>query len=205
MLISVRSVECGVRSRPTDVGARVLNLSFRTPHSALRICLLLAACTPITTRPDFRPDPRALTVVLDARPERVTTVLDSLVAAESLEVARANVRDGYVETAWYDTQAHRTRHHEREITNLDPTVKIRFWADPWVPGQTRLTTEPVYRPRYDPSRAERDLEVIASKEDEGYKIAQQLVDKLKQKFGVPKAAQEEGRPTPPPSPSPTPP
>src|SRR5206468_3184736 len=132
MLISVRSVECGVRSRPTDVGARVLNLSFRTPHSALRTCLLLAACTPSTTRPDF-------------------------------------------------------------------------WADPWVPGQTRLTTEPVYRPRYDPSRAERDLEVMASKEHAGYKIAQRLVDKLKQKFGVPKAAQEEGRPTPPPSPSPTPP
>ena len=205
MLISVRSVECGVRSRPTDVGARVLNLSFRTPHSALRIRLLLAACTPITTRPAFRPDPRALTVVLDARLERVTTVLDSLVAAESLEVARANVRDGYVETAWYDPQAHRTRHHEREITNLAATVKIRFWADPWVPGQTRLTTEPVYRPRYDPSRAERDLEVMASKEHAGYKIAQRLVDKLKQKFGVPKAAQEEGRPTPPPSPSPTPP
>src|SRR5438477_6643493 len=75
----------------------------------------------------------------------------------------------------------------------------------WVPGQTRLTTEPVYRPRYDPSRAERDLEVMASKEHAGYKIAQRLVDKLKQKFGVPKAAQEEGRPTPPPSPSPTPP
>src|SRR2546427_329919 len=177
----------------------------RNPKSAIPFPLLPAACPPMPPRPDFRPDPRALTVVLDARPERVTTVLDSLVAAESLEVARANVRDGYVETAWYDTQAHRTRHHEREITNLAPTVKIRFWADPWVPGQTRLTTEPVYRPRYDPSRPERDLEVIASKEHEGYKIAQRLVDKLKQKFGVPKAAQEEGRPTPPPSPSPTPP
>ena len=185
--------------------ARDLSLLLRIPHSAFRILFLVAACTPITTRPDFRPDPRALTVVLDARPERVTAVLDSVAAAESLEVAHANVRDGYVETAWYDTQAHRTRHHEREITNLAATVKVRFWADPWVPGQTRLTTEPVYRPRYDPSRPERDLEVIASKEHEGYKIAQRLVDKLKQKFGVPKAAQEEGRPTPPPSPSPTPP
>jgi hypothetical protein len=194
-----------VRSRPTGVSARVLTSPFRTPHSALRICLLLAACTPLTTRPDFRPDPRALVVTLNARPERITAALDSLVPAESLEVAHANVRDGYVETAWYDTQAHRIRHHEREITNLAATLKIRFWADPWVPGQTRLTTEPVYRPRYDPSRPERDLEVIASKEHEGYKIAQRLVDKLKQKFGVPKAAQEEGRPTPPPSPSPTPP
>jgi hypothetical protein len=166
---------------------------------------LLAACTPITTRPDFRPDPRALVVILNARPERVTAALDSLVPAESLEVARANLRDGYVETAWYDTRARRTRRHEREITNLAATVKIRFWADPWVPGQSRLTVEPVYRPRYDPSRPERDLEVIASKQHEGYKIAQRFVDKLKKKFGVPKAAQEEGRPTPPPSPSPTPP
>jgi hypothetical protein len=185
--------------------AHDLSRQFRIPYSALRICLLLAACTPITTRPDFRPDPRALVVTLNARPERITAALDSLVPAESLEVAHANVRDGYVETAWYDTQAHRTRHHERQIRNLAATVKIRFWADPWVPGQTRLTTESVYRPRYDPSRPERDLEVIASQEHEGYKIAQRLVDKLKQKFGVPKAAQEEGRPTPPPSPSPTPP
>jgi len=168
--------------------ARDLSLLLRIPHSVFRILFLVAACTPITTRPDFRPDPRALAIILDARPERVTTVLDSLVPAESLEVAHANVRDGYVETAWYETQAHRTRHHEREITNLAATVKIRFWADPWVPGQTRLSVEPVYRPRYDPSRPERDLEVIAPKEHEGYKIAERFVDKLKERFGVPKAA-----------------
>ena len=201
----MRNAEVGTRNSRARSVAATRALMFRVPRSAFRVCLLLSACTPITTRPDFRPDPRALVVTLDARPERITAALDSLVPAESLEVAHANVRDGYVEAAWYDTQAHRIRHHEREITNLAATVKIRFWADPWVPGQTRLTTEPVYRPRYDPSRPERDLEVIASKEHEGYKIAQRLVDKLKQKFGVPKAAQEEGRPTPPPSPSPTPP
>src|SRR5216110_2257137 len=191
---SVRSVECGVRSRSTGAGAQVLIRPFRTPHSALRICLLVAACTPVTTRPDFRPDPRALVVTLDARPERVTAALDSLVPAESLEVAHSNVRDGYVETAWYETQAHRSRHHEREITNLGATVKIRFWADPWVPGQTRLTIEPVYRPRYDPSRVERDLEMIVDKDDDGYKLAQRFVEGLKKRFGVPKAAQEPSKP-----------
>ncbi len=201
----MRNGECGTRNTKGGVAARNLTQLFRVPTSAFPVWLLVAACTPITTRPDFRPDPRALAIILDARPERVTTVLDSLVPAESLEVAHANVRDGYVETAWYDTQAHRTRHHEREITNLAATVKIRFWADPWVPGQTRLTVEPVYRPRYDPSRPERDLEVIAPKEHEGNKIAQRFVDKLKEKFGVPKAAQEGERPRPPPSPSPTPP
>src|SRR5207247_5084919 len=122
-------------SDQTSSRARTAILPIRTPKSAIPIALLLAACTPITTRPDFRPDARALTVVLDARPERVTTVLDSLVAAESLEVAHANVRDGYVETAWYAPTAPRTRHHEREITNLAATVKIPLWADPSAPGQ----------------------------------------------------------------------
>src|SRR2546427_462874 len=116
----MRNSECGMRNRSGMSRDTIPTLTFRIPHSAFRILVLLAACTPITTRPDFRPDPLS-------------------------------------------------------------------------------------RPRYDPSRPERDLEVIASKEHEGYKIAQRLVDKLKQKFGVPKAAQEEGRPTPPPSPSPTPP
>ena len=167
-----------------------ISAAARSARPAVRLSVaLLLSCTPVTTRPDFRPDPRALVIMLDARPERVTAVLDSLVPAESLVVARSNVRDGYVETGWYDAHAHRTRRHERDITSLGATVKIRFWADPWVPGQTRLTVEPVYRPRSDPSRVERELEVIVPKEHEGYKIAQRLVDKLKERFGVPKAAQ----------------
>ncbi len=156
------------------------------PTVRLFVAFCLLSCTPVTTRPDFRPDPRALVVLLDARPERVTAALATLVPAESLEVERFTVRDGYVETAWYDTRA---VHHQGDVTDLAATVKIRFWADPYVPGQTRLTVEPVYRPRVDPSRTERDLEVILSKEDPGYKVAQKFVDRLKERFGVPKAAQ----------------
>jgi len=180
-------VDCGLRIRRVGVQTHHdLPLPIRNPKSAIHICLLLAACTPVTTRPDFFPDPQALVVLLNARPERVTVGIDSLVAAESLEVWHSNVRDGYVETAWYDTRARRSRHHQRDIADFAATVKIRFWADPYVPGQTRLTVEPVYRPRYDPSRPERDLEVILSKRDEGYKIAEKFVDKLKERFGVPK-------------------
>ena len=194
--MSLRIADCGLRNERAGVGTRhEFPLPIRNPKSAIRnILLLLAACTPVTTRPDFKPDPRALVVVLNARPERVAVALDSLVPAESLEVARSNVRDGYVETAWYDTEARRTRHHERDIASFTRTVKIRFWADPWVPGQTRLTIEPVYRPRSDPSRVERDLEVIVDKDDDGYKLAQRFVEGLKKRFGVPKAAQEPSRP-----------
>src|SRR5881628_2460288 len=183
----LRIADCGLRIGRARVQAHDdLPLPIRNPKSAIRICLVLASCTPVTTRPDFRPDPRAPAAILNTRPERVTAELANLVPAESLTVARFNVRDGYLETVWYDTRARRSRHHEREITDFAATVKIRFWADPYVPGQTRLTVEPVYRPRYDPSRPERDLEVIVSKEDEGSKIAQKLVDKLKERFGVPK-------------------
>src|SRR5437016_11255146 len=144
----LRIGDCGLRiSDERSSRARTAILPIRNPKSAIPIALLLAACTPITTRPDFRPDARALTVVLDARPERVTTVLDSLVAAESLEVAHANVRDGYVETAWYDPQAHRTRHHEREMTNLAATAKSRFRADPRGPRHSRRTPDRGYRAR----------------------------------------------------------
>jgi hypothetical protein len=112
-----------------------------------------------------------------------------LLPAESLEVARFNVRDGYLETAWYDTGTHRSLPRDAVVAGLAATVRIRCWADPYVPGQTRLTVEPVHRPRADPSRAARDLEVILSPEAEGYKIAQRVVDKLKERFGTPKAAQ----------------
>src|SRR5438270_7423229 len=184
----MRNSECGRRNDRVGVEALDLTLRFRIPHSALRLLLLLAACTPVTTRPDFKPDPRALVVVLNARPERVTLELETLLPAESLEVERLNVRDGYVETSWYDATRRRSYRHQRDIADLPATVKIRCWADPWVPGQTRLTVEPVYRPRVDPSRTERDLEVIAPPEHGGYKVAQELIAKLKQKFGTPQSA-----------------
>ena len=183
----MRNAEVGRGNTMARVVARDLTMSFRVPPSAFFVLAALA-CTPVTTRPPFFPDPRAPVVTLNARPEPVTIGIDSLVRAESLEVAHINVRDYYVETAWYDTKAHRSAHHEREIHDLETTIKIRFWADPWVPGQTRLTVEPVYRPRVDPSRRERDLEVVLSKDDEGYKIAMKLLEKLKKRFGVPKAA-----------------
>jgi len=131
------------------------------------------------------PDPLALEVTLLARPERVTAELPAVVAAESLRVERTNVRDGYLETAWYDTRTGRSHPGLGDVPNLGANVKLRFWADPYVPGQTRLVVEAVYRPRYDPSRVERDMEVIVPKDHAGWAIAQTLIEKLKQRFGTP--------------------
>src|SRR5437667_21470 len=82
------------------------------------ILVFIAACTPATTRPPFMPYPATPALVINARPARVIAALDSLVAAESLRVTVASQRDGYLETAWYDTAA-KTSHATRgDVANL---------------------------------------------------------------------------------------
>src|SRR5437588_10524881 len=104
----MRNAEGGTRNRTVGVVARDLTLLFRVPRSAFRVSLLLAACTPVTTRPDFKPDPRALVVVLNARPERVAVAPDSPVPAASLEAARFHVRARPSRPARSDTDARAT-------------------------------------------------------------------------------------------------
>jgi hypothetical protein len=183
-----------MRNGTVGVAARDLPLQFRIPHSEFRILVLLAACTPVTTRPDFMPDPRAPAVILNARPARVTPEIAASVAAESLRVERVNVRDGYVETAWYDTRTGRSFAGTRDVPNLAAAVKIRFWADPYVPGQTRLTVETVYRPRYDPSRTERDLEIVVPQDHPGRAIAERVLTKLEKRFGSPEGPSSDRPP-----------
>jgi hypothetical protein len=147
--------------------------------------LFLASCTPVTTRPDFRPLPQALTLLLVARPQQVIPVLATLVAAESLRVRRASPRDGYLETDWYDARTHRSFADGDHVPDLAHTVKLRCWADPYVPGETIFTLEVAYRPRSDPSRTERELEALAPRGEDGYKVAEGLLAKLKARFGSP--------------------
>jgi len=124
--------------------------------------------------------------VLLARPERVIPVLATLVAAESLRVKRASPRDGYLETDWYDVRTHRSFGDGDHVPDLAGTVKLRGWADPYVPTETIFTIEAAYRPRYDPSRPERDLEAVVPEAHDGYQLAVKLVAQLKEKFGSPK-------------------
>src|SRR3990172_3956491 len=110
------------------------------PHSAIRNPQLPSRPPP---RPTSLPAPGALEVIVLARPERVPAELPALVAAESLRVERTNVRDGYLETAWYDTRTGRSHSGMSDVPHGRATVKLRFWADPYVPGQTRLIVEGV--------------------------------------------------------------
>jgi len=63
------------------------------------------------------------------------------------------------------------------------TTRIRLWADPDVPGKSRVTVEAVYRPMEDPSRTPRDLERAAPPGSAGHQMAQKLLAALKEKLG----------------------
>lgn len=161
-------------------GARLVHL-LRIPQFAF--ATFAAACNPTTTRPDFRPLPQARAAQIFARPQQVIPALAALVTAESLRIERANPRDGYLETEWYDTRTRRSFRNGAAVPDLAHAVKLRGWADPYVPGQTILTLEVAYRLRYDPSRTGRDLETAVPPGQYGDTLADSLVVRLKRQFG----------------------
>jgi hypothetical protein len=164
-----------------------MNGLFRVPTSAFRVwsVLALGGCNPATTRPAFLPLPEAPVAYLDVRPDRVTTELTEWLEAQGLQIARSHPRDGYVETWWYDPITRRSFRTERDVPNLVRSFRIRCWADPDVIGASRVSVEAVYRPRYDPSRTSRDLEVLAPEGHAGHDIAQRLIEEMQRKLGVP--------------------
>ena len=129
--------------------------------------LLLSACTPVTRRPSFAPLPEAVHVVINAPPQRVTQFADSLLRADTVGVRLASVRDAFLET--------------RDFAG---THRLRLWADPDVPGKSRVTIEAVYRPIEDPSRTARDLERASPPGSAGQLRAEQVLAALKDKLGV---------------------
>jgi hypothetical protein len=129
--------------------------------------LLIAACTPATTRPSFWPVPEALRAVINAPPADVTREARAVLTADTIPVRFVSLRDAFLETE-----------------EFAGTYKLRLWADPDVPGKSRVTIEAVYRPIEDPSRTRRDLERAAPPGSPGQLRAEQLLAALKDKIGV---------------------
>jgi hypothetical protein len=129
--------------------------------------LLLAGCTPTTTRPPFAPLPEALHAVINAPPANVTQAAQEILIADTIPVRFVSLLDAFLET--------------QEFAG---THRLRLWADPDVPGKARVTIEAVYRPVEDPSRTRRDLERAAPAGSPGQLRAEQLLAALKDKLGV---------------------
>jgi hypothetical protein len=129
--------------------------------------VVLAGCTPASTRPSFAPFPDALHAVINAPPAQVVRQTQAILAADSIPIRFVSVRDAFLETS-----------------EFAGTTTLRLWADPDVPGKSRVTVEAVYRPLEDPSRTHRDLERAAPPGSGGQLMLEKLLAALKEKLGV---------------------
>jgi hypothetical protein len=105
--------------------------------------------------------------VINAPPATVAQIAAQLLAADSIPVRFVHARD-----AWLETK------------DFAGTYRVRLWADPDVPGKSRVFIEAVYRPVDDPSRTARDLELTAPTGSPGQLQAARLLAALREQLGV---------------------
>ena len=113
--------------------------------------------------------------MINARPAQVTEEAKAWLAAQGASVEHASPLDGFLETGWYDAT---------DSSATPVRVKIRLWADPDVPGKSRVTVEGVYRPVEDPSRTARDLERAVPENSAGQRLVERLLKALSEKLGT---------------------
>jgi hypothetical protein len=125
-------------------------------RSLLSPLLLLAlACQPSSMRPYFPPVTGAAQGEIELEPRNSTAEIVAVLKSDSLPLGTVALRDGFVETEWFDARTRRPTAARR----LGPdVVQVRAWVDPSRRGYSRITIETVYRPLADPSLASRDLD-----------------------------------------------
>jgi hypothetical protein len=162
---------------------------------------VIAACQPNTTRPSFAPVPEAAGTEVRLTVPEATRQLAAALKADSIPPRRIRVRDGYIETDWFDSRTGKVPRARRAIGSR--IVRVRAWADPARPGSSQLTVETLYRPVLDPSLPERELERQVPRD---HPVAIKVVATLKKlvdRFGgspgpqaepAPSGAREPGQP-----------
>jgi hypothetical protein len=116
---------------------------------------LLGACQLATARPPFEPVPEARHAdVALSRPEATERLAEAL-REDSIPVTRVELRDGYLETRWFDVATGRPATTGRTGTGV---VRVRGWIEPARVRQSELRVETVFRRVADPSLPERELE-----------------------------------------------
>jgi hypothetical protein len=143
----------------------------------------LTACQPDTTRPAIVPLPEAATTEVRLPVQEATRLLAEALRADSIPALRVRLRDGYIESRWFEAATGRP-------TNKRPLglgiVRIRAWADPARPGDSQLRVETLYRPLADPSLPERELErQVPPNHPIAIKIRSTLQDLVKRYGGPP--------------------
>ena len=156
----------------------------------LGLCCAAVACQPNTTRPPITPLPEAAGTEVRLPVRDATRRLAEVLRADSVPLRRVSLRDGYMESGWFDAATRRPAGNRRAIG--PGFVRIRAWADPARPGSSQLTIETLYRPLVDPSLPERELEREVAR---NHPIAVKVEATLRQmvaRYGGAPAAEAEG-------------
>lgn len=127
----------------------------------LPTCLVLAiggtACGG-GVRPYLTPLPNAWVDTIPTAPDAVIRQLITAVTGQGMRIQLASPAEGYLETDWYDVVS-QTPGGEY-ASDPHRVVRLRFFADPIAPDETRLVSEAVYRRSIDPSLPERQNELM---------------------------------------------
>ena len=153
----------------------------------------LLACQPATTRPTFTALPEAETVEIRLSPTEATRRLADVMRDDSIPAARVEVRDGFIESRWFDPSTGQPTKSRPIGTRI---VRVRAWADPGRPGFALVTVETVYRAMADPSLPQRELERQVPRDHPvATKVRAALQDMLKRYGGPPvtEPTQQGGR------------
>jgi hypothetical protein len=148
-----------------------------------------AACQPNTTRPSFPPLPEARGREVRLPVPMATRRLAEALKADSIPTDKVRLRDGYIETPWFEARSGRPTGQRRAIG--PGVVRIRAWADPARPGSSQLTVETLYRPRVDPSLPYRELEHQVSVDHPVAKKVDGALQRLVERFGGPPLPQAQ--------------
>jgi hypothetical protein len=151
--------------------------------ASLGIAGALVACQPATTRPPFPPVPEAAITEMRLPAGEATRLLAEAFQADSMPMRRVVVRDGWLETSWFDASTGRRTSRRQLGVN---TVRVRAWADPTHPGNSKVTVETIYHPLADPSLPERELDRQVPREHPvAIKVRAALEDLVKRYGGPP--------------------
>jgi hypothetical protein len=151
--------------------------------ASVGVVAALGACQPATTRPPFPPVPEAAITEMRLPAGEATRLLADAFKADSMPIQRVVVRDGWLETTWFDAPS--GRQTRRRPTGVN-TVRVRAWADPTHPGSSKVTVETIYHPLTDPSLPERELDKQVPRDHPvAIKVRAALQDLVKRYGGPP--------------------
>lgn len=146
-------------------------------------CVLLAAvlsCRATTARPYYLPLPAAAVGEIEFDVPAATRALAEALAQDSIALRVIKERDGFIDSGWLDANS-------LEHTTARPlgsnVVRVRAWVNPGKQFWSELVVEASYRPIADPSRPERELDLMLPEDHPLQRRIGGVLRKLIERFG----------------------